>query len=84
MGIKIQVSADRSRKSSMMLADVPRLKQLSEYDFLHKTDQAGNKNVQSTVIFFLKKIKQCAHKKIYNEIIHLIHIKKYKINTCDG
>lgn len=60
METKIQVSADQSRRNSMMLADVPKLKQLLEYDFLHKMDRAGNKSVQSMVIFFLKKIKQCA------------------------
>jgi len=55
MGTKIQVSADQSRRNSMMLADVPKLKQLLEYDFLHKMDRARNKSVQSMVIFFLKK-----------------------------
>lgn len=55
METKTQVSVDQSRKNSMMLADVPKLKQLLECDFLHKMDRAVNKNVPSMVIFFLKK-----------------------------
>jgi len=62
METKIQVSAGQSRKSSMTLADVPKLKQLLEYDFLHKMDQAASKSVQSMVIFFLKKVKQSTHR----------------------
>jgi len=69
MGTKIQVSADQNRRNSMMLVDAPRLRQLLEYDFLHKMDRAGNKSVQSMVIFFLKKIKQCAQENVVNEII---------------
>lgn len=57
METKIQVSADQSRRSSMMLVDVQKLKQLLEYDFWHKMDQAKNKSVQSMVIFFLKNNK---------------------------
>lgn len=64
METKIQVFADQSRRNSMMLADVPKLKQLLECDFLHKMDRAGSKSVQSMVIFFLKKIKQCAQENI--------------------
>lgn len=64
MGTKIQVSADQSRKNSMMLADVPKLKQLLECDFLRKMDRAGNKSVQSMEIFFLKKMKQSAQENI--------------------
>lgn len=56
METKIQVSADQSRRNSMMLADVPKRKQLLEYDFLHKMDQAESKNAQSMVIFFLQKL----------------------------
>lgn len=57
METKIQVSADQSRRNSMMLVDVQKLKQLLEYGFWHKMDQAKNKSVQSMVIFFLKKNK---------------------------
>jgi len=66
MGTKIQVSADQSRRNSMMLADVPKLKQLLEYDFLRKMGQAENKNAQSMVIFFLKKLNK-AYKNLYNK-----------------
>lgn len=67
METKIQVSADQSRKSSMMLADVPKRKQLLECDFLHKMDQAASKSVQSMVIFSLKKLNK-AYEDIINEI----------------
>lgn len=48
----------------MMSADVPKLKQLLEYDFLRKMDQAESKNAQSMVIFFLKKLS-----KVYKKFI---------------
>lgn len=67
MGTKIQVFVDQSRRNSMMLADVPKLKQLLEYDFLRKMDRAGSKSVQSMVIFFLKKKLSNAYKRIYRE-----------------
>lgn len=57
METKIQVFADQSRRNSMTLVDVPKLKQLLEYDFWHKMDQARNKSVRSMVIFFLKNNK---------------------------
>lgn len=57
METKIQVSVGQNRRSSMMLVDAPKLKQLLEYDFWHKMDQAKNKSVRSMVIFFLKNNK---------------------------
>lgn len=72
MGTKIQVSADQSRRSSMMLADVPKRKRLLECDFLHKMDQAASKSVQSMVIFSLKKLST-AYEDIMNEMIYLIY-----------
>lgn len=58
MGTEIQVSAGQSRRNSMTLADVPKLKRLLECDFLHKMDRAVNKSVPSMVIFSLKNIKR--------------------------
>lgn len=58
----------------MMLADVPKLKRLLEYDFLHKMDRAESKSVQSMVIFFLKKETIYLREYIVIKIIYFTHI----------
>lgn len=68
MEIKIQVFADQNRTNSMTSVDVPKLKQLLEYDFWHKMDQVRNKSVRSMVIFFLKNKTECIYIYITNEI----------------
>lgn len=52
MEIEILKSEDQNKKSSMMLADAPKQKQLLVYDFLHKMGPKENKTDQSMEIFF--------------------------------